>query len=198
MIKSCGLLSCNKPKKHPAQTEHGSPLLLSWLQLLLIASVESAERQTSFSGILFTSKVGNGGIKTCGQASSHTGNSERAHPTQIAFRSPESVWVFSEAWNGFFRVSSLAHTKDAYLRSRVPWGHYRGPGVSSEHFSSWNSFFSYNALIYCLFLLVIWKNNVSPLKDSLVYIKMTDSPHLGKLVIKLLCIKPQSSYVIKQ
>lgn len=110
MIKSCGLLSCNKPKKHPAQTEHGSLLLLSWLQWLLLASVECVERQTSLSGILFTYKIGNGAIKTCGQASSHTGNSERAHPTQVASRSPESAWVFSEAWSRFFHVSVISST----------------------------------------------------------------------------------------
>lgn len=131
MIKCCGLLSWNKPKKHPAQTEHGSPLLLSWLQWLLLASVECVERQTFSSGVLLTYKIGNGAIKTCGQASSHTGNSERAHPTQTAFRSPESLWVFSEAWTSFFHVSFLGHTKDAHLRSRVPWGHYTGLGLSS-------------------------------------------------------------------
>lgn len=120
MIKSHGVLSCNKPKKHPAQTEHGSPLLLSWLQWLLITGVECAERQNPFSDILFTYKIGNGEIKTCDQASSHTGNSESAHPTQTAFRSPESAWVFSEAWSSFFHMSSLAHTKDAHLSPGFP------------------------------------------------------------------------------
>lgn len=108
-------LSCDKPKKYPAQIKHHSPWVLSSLQWICsVARLWYIVFQSSSLSILFISvsqEMRNEEIRTSDQNASHTGNLERggSYPNAPSH-------AHSGVWQSL-HVSFLIHLKEEVSRA---------------------------------------------------------------------------------